>query len=549
VFRIQHTEYLFGLVAIPLLGALFYLLLQWKKQSASRMGDPALVGQLVKNFSPLRFLLKFVLAMLAFAVIVLGAGNLQKPGAMENIHRQGVDVMMVLDVSKSMLARDSKPSRLEKAKQLLTRLTDNLENDRLGMVLFAGRAYMQMPLTTDHGAAKMYIQDASPDVVPTQGTVIAEALRMANSSFNAKEHKFKAVVLVSDGEDHDPDALKVAKTLAQDGVMINTVGIGTPEGSPIEDPTTGELKKDDQGNTVISKLNEAELQQLADVSKGEYIRLDNMDDALITLTQQLGSIEKKSLSDAEYIDYESYFQWFLALALVLLVTEYFLSERKRSGRRKVLLYLSLPIVCLITASPQVSGQQADALIRKGNRLYKQKQLEQSQKAYEDAVHLTPGDPAANYNLGDALFRQNNFDSAARSFGAGADNSSDSGFRENSLYNKGVALVKGQKLKESIDAWEKALKINPSDQETRENLQKALLELKRQQQDQKKKQDQPQKKQDQKDQQQQQQQPQPSKLTKQQAEQLLKSLQERENELQQKMNQNKTRSGTQPDKDW
>jgi Ca-activated chloride channel family protein len=551
MFRIQHTEYLFGLVAIPLLGALFYLLIQWKKQAAARMGDPVLVEQLVKNFSPLRFLIKFVVAMLAFAIVVLGAGNLQKPGAMQNVHRQGVDVMMVLDVSKSMLSRDSKPNRLEKAKQLLTRLTDKLDNDRLGMVLFAGRAYMQMPLTTDHGAAKMYIQDASPDVVPTQGTVIAEALRMANSSFNAKEHKYKAVVLVSDGEDHDPDALKVAKTLAQDGVMINTVGIGTPEGSPIEDPATGELKKDEQGNTVISKLNEAELQQLADVSKGEYIRLDNMDDALITLTQQLGSIEKKSLSDAEYIDYESYFQWFLALALLLLLAEFFLPERKRKGSGRIPRLVGA--VCMMAVSLQVAGQQSDALVRKGNRLYKQKQLARSQKAYEEAVHAAPGDATANYNLGDVLFRQNNFDSAAKSFGAGADNSRDSSSRENSLYNKGVALVKGQKLKESIDAWEKALKINPSDQETRENLQKALLEFKRQQQqqqqDQKKKQDQQQqKKQDQKDQQQQPQ-PQPSKLTRQQAEQLLKSLQERENELQKKMNQNKTRSSNQPDKDW
>jgi Ca-activated chloride channel family protein len=331
MFRIQHTEYLFGLMALPLLGALFYLLIQWKKQAAARMGDPLLVEQLVKNFSPRRFLIKFLLALLAFAAIVLGAGNPQKPGAMENVRRQGVDVMMVLDVSKSMLARDIKPSRLEKAKQLLSRLTDKLENDRLGLILFAGRAYMQMPLTTDHGAAKMYIQDAGPDEAPTQGTVIADALRMANASFNSKERKYKAIVLVTDGEDHDPDALKVAKTLAQDGVMINTVGIGTPDGSPIEDPATGELKKDDQGNTVISKLNEAELQQLADMSNGQYVRLDNMDDALITLTQQLGSIEKKSLSDAEYVDYESYFQWFLALAFLLLLVEFFLAERKRQA--------------------------------------------------------------------------------------------------------------------------------------------------------------------------------------------------------------------------
>jgi Ca-activated chloride channel homolog len=328
VFRFQHIEYLIGLAALPIIGALFYLLIRWKKKSAARIGDPALVGQLIKNFSPFQFVLKFCLLTLAFVILVLAATNLQKPGAMENVRRQGVDVMLVLDVSKSMLATDIKPSRLERAKQLLYRLTDKLENDRLGLVLFAGRAYMQMPLTTDHGAARMYIQDAGPSVVPTQGTVISDALKMANTSFNSKERKYKAVVLLSDGEDHDPDALKAAKELAQDGVMINTVGIGSPEGSTIVDPATNELKKDEQGQTVISRLNETELQQLSDASDGRYIRLDNIDDAEITLTQQLESIEKKSLNDAEFIDYKSYFQWFLGIALVLLLGEYFLPEKR-----------------------------------------------------------------------------------------------------------------------------------------------------------------------------------------------------------------------------
>jgi Ca-activated chloride channel homolog len=221
---------------------------------------------------------------------------------------------------------------------------------------------------------------------------------------------------------------------------------------------------------------------------------------------------------------------------------------------RIVLYISLSAASLVTASQQVAGQNADALIRKGNRYYKQNQIDQSQKEYEKAVLAAPDDPTAHYNLGNVQFRKNNFDEAAKSFDAGAEHSPDSAFREKSLYNKGVALLKGQKLKESIDAWEKALKINPSDQETRENLQKALLELKRQQQqqqqDQKNKKDQKdqQKKQDQQNQQQQPK-PQPSRLTKQQAEQYLRSLQEKENELQQKINQNKARSGTQPDKDW
>ncbi len=220
MIRVEHIEYLTYLAALPVLLALLWFLLRWKKRTADKIGDPQLVGQLIRNFSSTRFLIKACLALVALFAIVLAAANIQKPGSMENVQRKGVDVMLVLDVSKSMLARDIKPSRLERAKQFLLRLVDQLPNDRIGLVLFAGRAYMQMPLTTDHGAAHMYIQQASPDEVPTQGTVIAEALRMANAAFNSKERKYKSIVLVSDGEDHDPDAAKVAKTLADDGVLV-----------------------------------------------------------------------------------------------------------------------------------------------------------------------------------------------------------------------------------------------------------------------------------------------------------------------------------------
>jgi Ca-activated chloride channel family protein len=187
---------------------------------------------------------------------------------------------------------------------------------------------MQMPLTIDMGAAKMYIQQASPLLVPTQGTNIAEALRMANGAFNSKEHKFKAIVLVSDGEDHDPDALGVAKQLAEAGVMINTIGIGSPEGSTIIDPVSHEIKKDLNGQVVVSKLNEEGLARLANVTNGSYLRLGNMDDALITLSQRLDSIEKRSLNDVEFTNYKSYFPWFIAAALLLVVFEFFLPERK-----------------------------------------------------------------------------------------------------------------------------------------------------------------------------------------------------------------------------
>jgi Ca-activated chloride channel homolog len=580
VYRIEHSEYLIGLAGLPVLLGLFWLLLRWKKRTRARMGDPALVSLLIDNFSPARFAIKTGLALVAFLIIVLGAANLQKPGSMENVQRKGVDVMLVLDVSKSMLSRDIKPSRLERAKQLLLRLTDQLQNDRIGLILFAGRPYLQMPLTSDHGAARMYIQDASPDVVPTQGTVIGEALTMANTAFNSKERKYKSIVLVSDGEDHDPEALKVAKKLAADGVMINTVGIGSPDGSPIEDPATGELKKDEEGHTIISKLNEAELQQLADATNGRYLRLDNVDDALITMTQQLDNAEKKSMSDAEFLDYKSYFQWFLAAALWLLLIEFFLPERRRGKKVsadatppaaafipttaptptpapaiRALLLLVIPMVAALSTA----AQTGNTLIRSGNRYYKKKQLDKSLQQYQAAVKKAPDNPAANYNLGNAQFRKNNFDEAAKSYDASvAHSSSDKAMQEKGLYNKGVAMIKQKKLQESINSWKSALKLDGSDSDARENLEKALVELKKQQQQQqqqqqKNKKDQKDKKDEKKDQDQQQQpqqpKPQPSRLNKQQVEQLLKALQQKENDLQNKLNQSKVKAPNQPEKDW
>jgi Ca-activated chloride channel family protein len=559
LIRVEHIEYLMYLGALPLLLVLLWFLLRWKQRTAVKIGDPMLVGQLTRSFSAIRFLIKACLALVALFAILLAAANLQKPGSMENVQRKGVDVMLVLDVSKSMLARDIKPSRLERAKQFLLRLVDQLPNDRIGLVLFAGRAYMQMPLTTDHGAAHMYIQEASPDEVPTQGTVIAEALRMANAAFNSKERKYKSIVLVSDGEDHDPDAAKVAKQLADDGVLINTVGIGSPEGSAIEDPVTGELKKDQEGHTVMSKLNEAELQQLATETNGIYTRLNNVEDALITMTEQLDNAEKKDMRDAEFIDYKSYFQWFVGAAIVLLLVELVLAERRRGkmvagGARMVVL-----VGVGLMASLSSSAQNTNTLIRSGNRAYKKKQLDQSVKQYQAAVDKAPDNPTANYNLGNAQFRKNQFDAAAKSYDATIDHSSaDKAMEEKGLYNKGVAMAKQKKLQESIDAWKAALKLDAADSDARENLEKALMEQKRQQQQQnqqKKNKDQKKdqkNKQDQKNQDQQQQQqpkPQPSRLNKQQVEQLLKALQQRESDLQNKLNQNKVHTPNQPDKDW
>jgi Ca-activated chloride channel family protein len=324
----QNPEFILALIVLPLVGLLFWYVLQWKKAAAQKIGDEKLVKELTTNYSPTGFLLKFLLLALAFVAIVLTIINPQRPGNMDKVERKGVDVMIALDVSNSMLAEDIKPNRLERAKQMVSNLIDRLDNDRVGLVLFAGRAYMQMPLTTDHAAATMYVQNANPQIVPTQGTMISDALKLCASAFNSKERKYKAIVLITDGEDHDPTSLDIAKQLATNGVVINTVGIGSTTGTPIPDLATGQLKKDELGNTVLTKLNEGQLKQLAATTKGVYVHTEDFTQVTAVILKELSTIEETAIEDAAFKDYIHYFQWFAAMALIVLIVEFLWPERK-----------------------------------------------------------------------------------------------------------------------------------------------------------------------------------------------------------------------------
>jgi len=317
------------LAIVPLLILLYILLIRWKIRTVRKIGDEKLIRLLIADYSPRRFLVKFLLVLTAFTLTGLGVANLRYPKQVEQIQRQGVDVILVLDVSKSMLARDIQPNRLERAKQLINKLIDKLRNDRVGLVLFASRAYLQMPLTTDHASAKIYLNSASPESVPAQGTVIGEALTISNNAFGQKEKKYKTVVLVTDGEDHDEKAMESAGILAENGVLLHTIGVGSAEGSTLIDPVTQDQKRDAQGNVVISRLNEPMLQELARKANGTYQHLENTDQAVSNILGQINSMEQKSISDQSFINYRSFFQWFLGLALALLLLDFFISERIR----------------------------------------------------------------------------------------------------------------------------------------------------------------------------------------------------------------------------
>jgi Ca-activated chloride channel homolog len=327
--QFQYNYFILGLTVIPFFILLFILLLRWKRKVTRKMGDVKLVKELTSNFSGKLFSLKFILVLLAFAAGVIAIMNLRKPGDSDNNVRKGIDVVLALDVSKSMLATDLQPSRLERAKQFITKLMAVLPNDRIGLVLFAGKAYMQMPLTTDHNAAQMFVLSASPDAVPQQGTVISEALKMGANAFTTADRRFKAVVLISDGEDQDADADKTSKDLAEQGLLINTVGIGSPEGSYIPDPATGQNKRDEMGNTVISKLNEEELKSLAENTNGVYVRLQSSDESVDVVKKSLSQIENKAFGDVSLMNFKTYYWWFAGAMLIFLLIENFIPERKR----------------------------------------------------------------------------------------------------------------------------------------------------------------------------------------------------------------------------
>jgi len=550
MFSFQHINYLIVLAAVPLLLVLYFFVLYWKKRTIKKIGDANLVKEMIKSYSPQKFALKFLLVLVAFTGCAFALANLRSPQGMEKVNRNGIDIIIALDVSKSMLAQDIKPNRLERAKQALSKLIDKLGNDRVGIVVFAGRAYLQMPLTGDHGAAKMYLASASTDIVPTQGTVISDALKMCYTAFNSKEKKYKAVILISDGEDHDEGALTMAGKMADEGIVINTVGIGSSTGSTIIDELTNQDKKDINGNTVITRLNEEELKKIAEKGNGTYQLFGNTDELVNNLDTQLGNMDQRTVTENSLVNYKNYFPYFLALALFLLVIELFISERKRFDVMKLnaVKKTALISLLLIAIFPNASfAQDEKALIKKGNDAYEKKEYDKAIVNYQQATEKAPANPTAQYNLGNALYKNKKTDEAVQAYDNALSNATSNAAKAKAFYNKGVVLQNNKKLAECIEAYKNALRLDPQDEDARQNLQRALQQQKEQQKKEDK--DKKEEKKPKDEEQKQQPKPQPSKLTKQDAEEKLKALLQQEKNLQDKLRKVNTATSATPEKDW
>lgn len=288
-----------------------------------------MVDQLLRNYSSKLFKTKIIFILIAIAFGILAAANLRKPTQSAITTGTGVDVMIMLDVSKSMLSQDVKPTRLDKAKQFINNLLPKLQNNRVGLILFAGQAYLQMPLTPDVSATKMFVANASADLVPVQGTVFSDAMTLANTSLNVKEKKYKTAVLISDGEDNDEAAEETAKELFNQGVVVHTIGIGSAEGSNIIEPGSNEPKKDMDGNIIVSRLNEQLLQKISSSTKGSYHRLESVNESANGVASQINAMESKGFTAGGNTDYVNYFPLLIALTLVLLVAEVFIPETRK----------------------------------------------------------------------------------------------------------------------------------------------------------------------------------------------------------------------------
>ncbi|MEM9820254.1 MAG: VWA domain-containing protein [Bacteroidota bacterium] len=330
MFRFEYSMHLYALVAIPILLGLFLWMWYARKRAIEKFGDWALMEQLMPQVSKYKHSLKFGLLIFAVATLIVAWANPQWGTKKEKVKRKSADVFIALDVSYSMMAQDIRPSRLERAKQFAQKLVKELKGERVGTIIFAGNAYLQMPLTTDYSAAQLFLKSANPDMVPTQGTAIGEAVWMAEQSFEEDNKHHKAMVIITDGEDHEPETIEEVQRARDNGLLIFAVGVGTNEGGFIPYQVNGrwDYKRDKTGNPVRSKLNETTLGEIAEKAGGSYFNLSEGDKIIGALQEKIDKVEKRELEQRSFSEYESYFQYFIALALLLLLIEFFISYRK-----------------------------------------------------------------------------------------------------------------------------------------------------------------------------------------------------------------------------
>ena len=341
MYELDEKIYLYALLALPLLAVIFLYNLYWKRKKQREFGDLALVKKLSPETSLFKHTLKFAVVILAFASLVIALANPKIGTKMETVKREGIDIVFAVDVSKSMLAEDVAPSRLEKSKQLVSQIINSLAGDRIGIVAYAGSAFPVLPITTDYSVAKMYLQSMNPGMVSSGGTSLDEAIQMATGFFDKDSKTSKLIIMISDGEDHSEGAEDAAEEAKKAGVKIITIGVGTEKGGPIplrKGGVVDSFQRDNDNQVVVTKLNPASLEDIAKSTKGGYVYGGSTKEVTDYIKNALNNIQKTEFESTQMADFESQFQWFLGIALALLLLDVFFLERKTVWLQKLNLF-------------------------------------------------------------------------------------------------------------------------------------------------------------------------------------------------------------------
>jgi Ca-activated chloride channel family protein len=339
--ELDESKYLYLLFIAPILVLLFLYNQYWKRKKQREFGDLDLIKKLSPEKSVFKPVFKLVVMLLALVGLILGLVNPKIGTKMETVKREGIDIVFALDVSKSMLAEDLAPSRLEKSKQIVSQLINQLGNDRIGIVAYAGSAFPVLPITTDYGVAKMFLQSINTDIVSSQGTSFDEAIQLAATYFDQKSKTSKLLIMISDGEDHSEGAESAAEEANKLGMKIITIGVGTEKGSTIPLRVNGvveSFKRDNNNEVVITKLNQEGLTSIAKATKGGYVSGNNTKEVVDYVKNALNNIQKTEFESTQMADFQSQFQWFLGFGFALLFLDVFLLERKTKWVRKLNLF-------------------------------------------------------------------------------------------------------------------------------------------------------------------------------------------------------------------
>jgi Ca-activated chloride channel family protein len=343
MLRFEHSMILWALWLIPLFIVVFVLLNRWRKKARARFAEHSLLQQLMPAYSRTNYRLKFIFFLIGYTLLIVGIANPQIGTKMEEVKREGIDLIVAIDVSNSMKAEDLSPNRLERAKRAMLQLVEDLKSDRLGIIVFAGQAYTQLPITTDYAAAKLFLNTIDTDIVPTQGTAIGAAIEQAMESFNYESGGNKALIIVTDGENHEDNAIAAAEEANEKGIKVYTIGMGTPMGAPIPVHSRGRqvgFRQDSEGNTVVSSLNEEMLAEIAAAGEGMYVRATNADAGFDRILDDLSGLEKSEFESQVYTDYEDRFQFFIGAAFLFLLISVLISEKKSRWRQQLNLFES-----------------------------------------------------------------------------------------------------------------------------------------------------------------------------------------------------------------